>query len=412
MVALDVTPYSAGPTRWLTSERLRVYPRIFIACYLLVGAAWLLTADGYIDINGNPLGTDFLNQYAASVLVQRGDAAASYDIPAHGALEKDIIGADDFGYYGWHYPPVGFFFVHWFASLSYGWALVAWMLLTGALYCIAIYRILPRSETFLCALAYPAVMINIGHGHNGFLSTFLLAMALLSLQARRQWLAGVLIGLLIYKPQFGVLIPLALIAGRYWIAFVSAAVTAVLFMLASVVVYGTDAWAAFFVSNDFTRTVILEQGATGWYKIQSVFSLVRGLGGSLALAYSAQLATGIAAATVVVLLWRASVPFALKASALALGSLLATPYLLDYDLVIAAIALTFLVAYQLQNATRPPLYFVALLALAWIWPLFARLIAMATTVQWTPFLLIALTYLTLKLARDSAPEPVAAGAQS
>jgi hypothetical protein len=57
----------------------------------------------------------------------------------------------------------------------------------------------------LIAAAFPAVFVNIGHGQNGFLTAALLGSALLSLD-RRPWLAGALIGLLAYKPQFGVLI--------------------------------------------------------------------------------------------------------------------------------------------------------------------------------------------------------------
>ena len=59
----------------------------------------------------------------------------------------------------------------------------------------------------LLALAFPAVFVNLGHGHNGFLTAALLGAALVVLDAR-PILAGILFGLLAYKPQFGVLIPL------------------------------------------------------------------------------------------------------------------------------------------------------------------------------------------------------------
>ena len=57
------------------------------------------------------------------------------------------------------------------------------------------------------------MFVNVGHGQNGFLTAALLGGALHWLD-RRPWLAGVLIGCLAYKPQFGVLIPVALLAGR------------------------------------------------------------------------------------------------------------------------------------------------------------------------------------------------------
>ena len=40
-------------------------------------------------------------------------------------------------------------------------------------------------------------------------------------------------------------------------------------------------------------------------------------------------------------LWHSDAAFELKAAALALGSLLATPYVLDYDLVVLAVAIAF-----------------------------------------------------------------------
>jgi len=76
----------------------------------------------------------------------------------------------------------------------------------------------------LPAIAYPAVFINLGHGHNGFLTAALMGFALLLLDAR-PLLAGIPFGLLAYKPQFGLLIPLVLIATDRWKTFAAAAAT-------------------------------------------------------------------------------------------------------------------------------------------------------------------------------------------
>ena len=98
-----------------------------------------------------------------------------------------------------------------------------------------------------------------------------------------QWpiLAGILIGCLAYKPQFGVLIPLLLIATGRWRVFAAAAATVALLALAVTLAFGTQVWTAFLASTHFTRTVVLEQGDTGWHKIQSVFSWVRMWGGGV-----------------------------------------------------------------------------------------------------------------------------------
>jgi hypothetical protein len=45
-------------------------------------------------------------------------------------------------------------------------------------------------------------------------------------------------------------------------------------------------WHAFLISTHFARTVVLEQGNTGWYKIQSVFAWACMRGTSIPLAYA------------------------------------------------------------------------------------------------------------------------------
>ena len=95
------------------------------------------------------------------------------------------------------------------------WGLAIWLAASFAAYLAVMRAILPRPETWLIAAAFPAVFVNIGHGQNGFLTAALLGGAL-HLLDRRPWLAGVLIGCLAYKPQFGVLIPVALLAGGRW----------------------------------------------------------------------------------------------------------------------------------------------------------------------------------------------------
>ncbi len=84
-------------------------------------------------------------------------------------------------------------------------------------------------------------------------------------------LAGMLLGLLVYKPQFGLLVPLALAVSGRWRVFWTAATTVIAVCAATYFAYGAAVWDAFFESLAFTRTVVLEEGGTGFYKIQSAF---------------------------------------------------------------------------------------------------------------------------------------------
>jgi hypothetical protein len=248
----------------------------------------------------------------------------------------------------------------------------------------------------LLALAFPAVFINLGHGHNGFLTAALFAGALLQLD-KRPVVAGILFGLLAYKPQFGMLIPLVLAASGHWRAFAAAAVTVALLALAVTLAFGTDVWRAFLASTAFTREVVLERGGTGWHKIQSVFSWVRMWGGSVTLAYIVQGATSAAVAGALVRLWRSPAAFALKAAALLIGTLLATPYSLDYDLMLLAPAIAFIAADGMRRGFAS--YERTMLAALWLVPLLTRSVAQATMIPLAvPTMLVAF----IMIARSTA----------
>ena len=77
----------------------------------------------------------------------------------------------------------------------------------------------------LLALAAPMAFINALVGQNGFLTAALIGGALYLIPVRPV-LAGICLGLLTYKPQYGLLFPIVLIAAGHWRVFISAAVTA------------------------------------------------------------------------------------------------------------------------------------------------------------------------------------------
>jgi hypothetical protein len=60
----------------------------------------------------------------------------------------------------------------------------------------------------------------------------------------------------------------------------------------------------------------------------------------------------VSVAVVLALLWRSRVPYTLKAAALAVGTLLTTPYLFMYDVMVLAIPVAFLVRIGLRNGFR------------------------------------------------------------
>ena len=113
------------------------------------------------------------------------------------------------------------------------------------------------------------------------------------------------------------LIPIALLAGGRWHTIGAAVATVAALLALSFVTLGGGVWHAFADSMTFTQTVVLEQGGTGWEKIQSIFSAVRMWGGSVQLAYAAQVALAVMLAASLAWLWHSDAAFELKAAALA-----------------------------------------------------------------------------------------------
>jgi len=389
---------------WLTAARMRGYSLILLGLSVLVFAGWIAVSDGLIDRNGQPIGTDFSNVYAAGTLTWQGRSAEAYAPALQHAAEKAVFDGREVPFYGWHYPPFFFAIAVLVAAVPYTWGLAIWLVASFAAYLTAIRAILPRQETLLVAAAFPAVFVNVGHGQNGFLTAALLGGALHWLD-RKPWLAGMLIGLLAYKPQFGVLIPIALLAGGRWRSIGAAAATIAALVAISFATLGGGIWHAFADSMNFTQTVVLEQGGTGWQKIQSIFAAVRALGASVPVAYAAQASLFAMLAATLAWLWHGDAAFELKAAALALGSLLATPYVLDYDFVVLAVAIAFFARHGLRHSFRD--FEISLLAAAWIVPLLSRSIA---GVAYIPLgLLVELAFYAFVLRRaalDRAQLPV------
>jgi alpha-1,2-mannosyltransferase len=380
---------------WLTAARVRGYSLILLVVCTLAFIGWVAVSDGLVDRNGKPLGTDFSNVYAAGSLTWQGRATDAYDPALQHQAEKAVFGGRDVPFYGWHYPPFFFAVAFLVAAVPYGWGLAVWLVASLAAYLAMLRAILPRGETLLIAAAFPAVFINIGHGQNGFLTAALLG-GTLHLLDRKPWLAGVLIGVLAYKPQFGVLIPIALLAGQRWNTIAAAVLTVAALIALSFAMLGGDVWHAFLASMKFTQTIVLEQGDTGWEKIQSIFSAARNFGANVPSAYAIQGALALLLAASIAWLWHSDAAFELKAAALALASLLATPYVLDYDLVVLSVAIAFFARHGFSRGFRD--YEINLCAAAWLVPLLSRGIAGATGVPLGLIVLLVFYGLVLRRA--------------
>ena len=248
------------------------------------------------------------------------------------------------------------------------------------------------------------MLVNLGHGQNGFLSAALLGGALAVLD-RRPIVAGFLFGLLAYKPQFGLMIPLALAAGGHWRSFAAAAATIALLAVGATAAFGPDVWRAFFDSTHFMRTVALEQGDLGWYKMQSLFAWARMWGAPVPLAYALQALLVACLGAALIWLWRSDTAYPVKAASLCIATILATPFTFDYDMMVLAPAIAFFAVDGLVRGFGP--WEKTALAALWLVPLVARSTAQLTLIPLgVPVMLVTFILLlrrsTLHFARPMA----------
>ncbi|MFZ0767506.1 glycosyltransferase family 87 protein [Bradyrhizobium sp.] len=401
----------------LTSDIARPATRSAIPRALLIGCLVLcainvallqngFTAHWWIsDENGLGIPTDFVNVWSAGRLVLDGHPALAYDWDIQKQVQVAVLGQNYDGNFAWHYPPPFLFVAGMLAQFPYAVAYVGWAAASFLPYLAAMRAIVGRSFGFLLAAAFPVVFTNTLVGQNGFLTASLIGGTLV-LMPKRPVLSGICLGLLSYKPQYGLLFPLVLIAAAQWRVFFTAGVIAVLLAALSWFAFGTESWQAFVHWMPMFDKAFLVEGRAPWGKIQSIFALTRYFGGPETLAWVLQWIMSGAVAILLVLLWRGrNVPYLLKAAALAVGTLLVTPYLFLYDEMVLAIAVAFLVRIGLDEGFArhelPALGLVA--ALLMIFPLLGAPTGFAAT-------LVVATLIGSRIGpwwRQSASSPMA-----
>ena len=329
-------------TLWMNAARVRGYLWVFA----VVNVATLLylwgTSSGGVDRNGFLVGSDFLSFWAAGQMVAHGTDV--YDTVAHITAQREFYTQGD-SYVAFFYPPPFLLLCYPLSFLPYFWALACWIASTGTVYLTVISRWLTRykitTSRWLLAAAFPPVLITITHGQTSFLVGALLGLGAL-LVRNRPGTAGVCFGLAVIKPQFGVLVPLVLLLTGEWRVIVSASATALSFGLAASAAFGLSIWAHWLKAAGAAQAA-LGDGTVGFGKMQSSFAAAMLLGAPVGIAQAIQVSVALAVICAICWVsWRKRYSLSLGAAMLA-GAPLVTPFILDYDLVILAFPLIWLV---------------------------------------------------------------------
>ncbi|MBV8738259.1 MAG: DUF2029 domain-containing protein [Alphaproteobacteria bacterium] len=333
---------------WLTSFAI-----VLAALYLLYFVILYRAGIWIVDKAGVPIYTDFGCAWTAGLQALHGDAAALSDPAAFAKIQAALFPTSHSFYPNWPYPPTFFLLLAPLAALPYRSAFIAWDVLTLAIFVGGVYLVVPRRAASVLAAAAPFTAWNFLAAQNGFLTGSLLGGALLSLE-RWPTLAGIFIGCLTYKPQFGILFPVALVAARQWRAITGAAITAALLAGLSAVLFGTRSWALFpheLVAQ--TGLNFLSGEDSNWGYLQSVHGLARLLHAGAGLAWFVHSLIATALAIIIWRVWCSAVCWRLKAASLSAAALLATPYAFAYDMAALAIPAAFLAADQLERGLLP-----------------------------------------------------------
>jgi hypothetical protein len=227
----------------------------------------------------------------------------------------------------------------------------------------SLYKTSRLFDVFLIVFA-PATVINFLFGQTGFLSSALIIGGF-RVVTSRPILSGTLFGLASFKPQLGILIPIALISARLWRTMAAAGVTVLLLVLASSLVFGWSnwpIWLAKLVPHTEWSAAIKPQ------YMPTIIANLAFLGVDLSVARVVQLAVAVAVSITIWACFRRGVTN-LGISALLVGTFLATPYAFVYDMPMLTNAILWVIHDEARTRRLLPIPQVFILVLSTILPI-------------------------------------------
>jgi len=280
---------------------------------LIAVACWIQFA--------SPRAVDFVSFWAAARMLLIGRTGAIYDISAHRAVEA--LAAPIQGLLPFPYPPPFLFFIAPLGSIPFAPAFATWVFGTGLIYFLA-----SRSSS----LAHPCVVPNGFVGQTGFLTAAIFLGGCRFLRDR-PLLGGAILGLMVIKPQLGLLIPIALVAGRQWRAIGAAALSSIALLAAALLIFGLETYRNFLdVLPQYAEW--MSSGRWLWREVASPFAFARFFDVDAPIALGVHALVAVAATLAVWSAWRNDRPG--KIPILAAASVLISPYLFSYDCLLLA----------------------------------------------------------------------------
>jgi alpha-1,2-mannosyltransferase len=383
---------------WLTRDRVVACSGVLFVLELLILVFLTLWQHGAFVAGVHSPASDFASFYAAGKLALAGTPQLAYDQAAHYLMQRQATGTDA-PHQFFFYPPVYLLLCAPLAALPYLVAFAVFQVVTLMAFVGMMRSLLrwPGAAWLLPLLAFPAVFWTIGLGQNAFLNAALFGGFTLLLE-RRPLSAGLLLGCLCYKPHFGLLAPVALLAARKWRAFGGAAVVAALLAGASIALFGWDTWTAYLTAFSHSDQVYAT-GAIDFAGIVTPFGAARLLGVPSKVAYVVQAVVAVAMVALVAVVWLRNTSHAARAATLVLATLLAVPLALLYDQLLLLVAIGWL----LREARQTGLLTWERIVLLAIYPLTLVSLPLGQSTHIPLGLLVTVAVLSLCLRRAWRP---------
>jgi hypothetical protein len=342
-------------SRLLTARRITLHAALLAACLWSLYALDLATP-GLRDRAGHIKGADFLHFYTAGYLVRLGRLDALYDPAALSAYQLRLVPESVRNYFVASYGPQVYLPFSVLARLPYTWATLVWALLNCALYfacCYALWRACPKLQphfrtVLLLAVAFPGFFSLVAFGQTSGPALALFTLAFLALRCRRNFLAGLALGSLIYKPQLGLAAAVVFLLAAEWRVLAGAVAAAVAQVSFAWAWFGAAVMKQWF--NSLLRTSqalpFIEPRLYQLHSLRGFWLLLlpwRTVA-TVLYALTAMVVSGLA-----VLCWRRRASLTLRYAALLIATVLAAPHLMAYDLVILAPAFLLLANWVLEH---------------------------------------------------------------
>jgi len=350
-----------SPAGWLTARRLRAHGTIFAVCLWSV-YVWNLATPGLRDHNGNLKGTDFLHFYTLGSLALQHRGTDLYDMTAQAAVAAERVPqAAGIQYLPLYPPQVSLFFAP-LAHLSYDWALILWWACSAAIYgacCYSVWRACPNlrdygGAVFTLAAGFPAFVLLIAWGQTSALALGCFTLGFFLLRGRQEFLAGVAIGCLIFKPQLGLAVAVVLVSTGAFKAIAGAVLSAAAQLSTGILFYGMKTLQQWVHTLENLRAQLpfVEPKPYQTHCLRTFWNMLIPWPD---LAFGLYILSAVAVLGLTIAVWRREqlTPLAVRYSVLLLATVLVAPHLTVYDLVILAPAFLLLADWLIAQPPDP-----------------------------------------------------------